>query len=118
MRTILIVDDEFASLEVLAVLFEGEGYRTLKAGDGAEALRLMAAESVDLVVTDAEMPILDGPRMVERMRADSRLRALPVILMSANGIHREGVAPPVRAFIGKPLRFDQLLELVTQTLSA
>src|SRR5205823_796564 len=114
---VLIVDDEFASLEVLALLFEGEGFRALEAGDGAEALRLLAAETIDIVVTDAEMPILDGPRMIERMRGDHRLRTVPVILMSANGAHRERVAPPVRAFIAKPLRFDQLLELVTQALS-
>jgi CheY-like chemotaxis protein len=117
MRTILIVDDEFASLEVLAVLFEGEGFRALKAADGAEALRLLAQESVDIVVTDAEMPILDGPRMVEAMRGDARLRALPVILMSANGLHEQAVLPPVRAFIGKPLRFDNLLALVRAALS-
>ena len=118
MRTILIVDDEYAALEVLAVLFEGEGFRALKAGDGAEGLRLLAAESVDLVVTDAEMPLLDGPRMIEAMRADARLGQLPVILMSANGVHAEKVAPPVRAFVHKPLRFDELLRVVLQLLSA
>jgi CheY-like chemotaxis protein len=117
MRTILIVDDEFASLQVLGVLFEGEGFRALKASDGAEALRLMAAETIDLVLTDAEMPILDGPRMVAAMRADARLKLLPVILMSANGIHEQRVAAPVRAFISKPLHFDSLLALVNDALS-
>jgi CheY-like chemotaxis protein len=117
MRTILIVDDEFAALEVLAVLFEGEGFRALKAGHGAEALEILARESVDIVVTDAEMPILDGPRLVERMRGEPRTVAVPVILMSANNWHERMVAPPVVAFIPKPLRFDDLLRLVRQTLS-
>src|SRR6266496_2532308 len=98
MRTILIVDDEFAALEVLALLFEGEGFRALKASNGAEALRLLGQETVDLVVTDAEMPILDGLRTIESMRSDPRLRKLPVILMSANGIHAQSVKAPVVAF--------------------
>jgi CheY-like chemotaxis protein len=118
MPTILIVDDEFGSLEVLAVLFEGEGFRALRAGHGADALALLATETVDVVLTDAEMPVLDGLRLIEHLRRDERLRALPVILMSANGLHQAAVAPPVVAFITKPLRFDDLLRLVRLQLSA
>jgi len=114
-QTILLVEDEYAALEVLTLLLEQEGYRCLAAADGVEALALLAAQPVDLVVTDYWMPRLDGLELVGRMREDQRWRDIPVILMSASAI--EGPLPPrVVAFLGKPLLFARLLELVKKAL--
>jgi CheY-like chemotaxis protein len=114
--TILVVDDEFASLEVLALLLEAEGYRVLTASDGAEALARLGVEGVELVVTDYMMPTMTGDELCRRMNAEARLRAVPVIMTTS--MYRDDVpaAPQVVALFIKPLRFDDLLVAVRNLL--
>ncbi len=115
--SILVVDDEFASLEVLALLLEAEGYRVLTASDGSEAFgRLAAAGEVDLVITDFMMPRMTGDELCRRMHGEPRLRAVPVIMTTAR--YRDDVppAPQVIALFVKPLRFDRLLAKVRETV--
>ena len=64
LRTILIVDDEWALAEVLSAILRDEGYRTLVAGNGREAEALLKNERVDLVVADFLMPIMDAPALI------------------------------------------------------
>ncbi|HEU4409935.1 MAG TPA: response regulator [Polyangiaceae bacterium] len=111
-RTILVADDEFASLEVLALLLEAEGYRVLTASDGAEALARLLAEGADLVITDYMMPRMTGDELCRRMADEPRLVATPVIMTTAR--YRDDVppAPQVAAFFVKPLRFAKLLAAV------
>ena len=86
MRTILIVDDEFASLEVLAVLFEGEGFRALKAGDGAEALRRVMHGPPRAILLDLTMPVMDGFAFLHALRERPGCADIPVIVFSARDI--------------------------------
>jgi len=90
MLTLLVADDEFAVLEVLAMALEGEGYRVLKAGDGSEALRALATQPCDIVICDDLMPMMTGSQLIEQMRADARYAAIPVVLM----VDVFGPAPP------------------------
>jgi|SRR5450755_942251 len=108
-HTILVVDDEFASLEVLALLLTGEGFRVLSASNGEEALELLAVSEVELVITDYKMPKMDGSELCARMLSDPRLASIPVIFTSAT--YRQDVPRPsnVRAFFSKPLLFRDLL---------
>ena len=77
-HNVLVVDDEFASLEVLALLLAGEGFRVVTASNGEEALlRLAEQRPVDLVITDYKMPKMDGSELCLEMLADPRLRAFP-----------------------------------------
>jgi CheY-like chemotaxis protein len=117
-HNILVVDDEFASLEVLALLLVGEGFRVVMASDGEEALlRLTEAETIDLVITDYKMPKMDGSELCLKMVADPRLRSIPVIFTSAT--YRQDVPRPsnVVAFFSKPLLFSELLRSVHRILS-
>ena len=82
MLTVLVADDEFAVLEVISMALEGEGHRILKAGDGADALRLLASQSCDVVVCDENMPVMNGHQLIAAMRAEPRLSAIPVILLA------------------------------------
>jgi CheY-like chemotaxis protein len=116
-RTILVVDDEFASLEVLALLLEAEGYRVLTASDGVEALGRLMVEGVDLVIADHMMPRMTGAELCRRMGEEPRLRAVPVIITTA--MYREDVppAPQIVAFFIKPLRFAKLLATVREIVA-
>ena len=73
MRTILIVDDEWALAEVLSAILRDEGYRTLVAGNGREAETLLKNERVDLVVADFLMPIMDAPALIAWMKDQPEL---------------------------------------------
>jgi CheY-like chemotaxis protein len=114
---VLVVDDEFASLEVLALLLVGEGFRVVTASNGEEALLRLTEQVVDLVITDYKMPKMDGSELCLRMLADPRLQSIPVIFTSAT--YRQDVHRPsnVTAFFSKPLLFSELLRSVHRILS-
>jgi len=116
-HTVLVVDDEYASLEVLALLLVGEGFQVLTASNGEEALQRLTEGPVDLVVTDYKMPKMDGAELCERMLADPRFSDIPVIFTSAT--YRQDVprASNVRAFFSKPLLFNSLLAATHQILA-
>jgi CheY-like chemotaxis protein len=85
MKTVLVVDDEYDIINTLEMILSMEGYLVRTAFHGREALQLLAASTTlpDVVLVDAMMPVMDGYRFIEALRADPRTRALPVVLMSA-----------------------------------
>jgi class 3 adenylate cyclase len=83
---ILVVDDNEDNRYTLTERLKREGYADpATAGDGAEALARLAAEPFDLVLLDVMMPVLDGIETLARLKADERLRHLPVVMISAVG---------------------------------
>lgn len=80
METILICDDESDIRRILNIYLSGEGYRILEAEDGQRALEVMESESVQLVLMDVMMPVMDGVEATRRLRETS---SVPVILLTA-----------------------------------
>ena len=115
---VLVVDDEFASLEVMALMLTGEGFRVFTANDGEEALEQLSAASIAVVITDYKMPKMDGSELCLRMLADERFRLIPVIFTSAT--YRQDVPRPsnVVAFFSKPLLFRDVLSAVHRILKS
>lgn len=115
-HNVLIVDDEYASLEVLALLMSGEGYQVFTASDGEEALLQLAKVAIALVITDYKMPKMDGSELCLRMLADPRWDRIPVVFTSAT--YRQDVPRPsnVVAFFSKPLFFRDVLRTVQRIL--
>jgi CheY-like chemotaxis protein len=111
MLTVLVAEDEFAVLEVLSLALEAEGHRLLKAGDGADALRLLASQPVDVVVSDDIMPLLTGRQLVEAMRVEPRLSAIPVVLLidpwAAAPAGQDGLV-----VLRKPSQLSEVIEAV------
>jgi adenylate cyclase len=81
--TILVVDDEEENRELLARRLTREGHRVRVAKGGLEAIALLDAEPVDLVLLDVMMPDLDGPAVLERLKQDPERRHIPVLMISA-----------------------------------
>nr|WP_255651398.1 response regulator [Corallococcus sp. AS-1-12] len=86
-RRILVVDDSPLTRELVANLLEAVGYDTLRAADGPSALEQLAQEGppVELVVTDLEMPEMDGVELTRRLKADPARRGLPVVILTTRG---------------------------------
>lgn len=113
MRTVLVIDDEFGTVEVLVAALEDAGYRVLTAANGRRALERLEENKPDLVISDFMMPLMDGAALVTAMRTNPSFRDIPVIMMSAAPEaalrkHLDGY----EAFLRKPFRIPALLEIV------
>ena len=106
-RTVLIVDDEPAIVELLALLFEDEGFEVARAYDGEQGLTLAKSLHPDLIISDVSMPRLTGLDLVRGVRANGT-REVPVILMSA--VVRD-VAAEKCVFVPKPFDLERMLSL-------
>lgn len=113
--TILVVDDEYSSLEVLVLLLEQQGYVVVSASDGVEALAKLPAATPDLVLTDYMMPKMNGLELCERMRRDDGMKNIPVILMSGS-FSGDLDGTQVISFLRKPFLFDRLMEKIRHAL--
>ena len=119
-KLILVVDDEKDIVEIVRDLLEGEGYQILSAYDGQEALDQLQRHRIDGVVLDIKMPVLDGMRVIERMRADAKIKDLPVVVLTATQVIREAQEQfkklKVDAWLSKPFEPNELLSAVAKVL--
>ncbi|MDP9259220.1 MAG: response regulator [Actinomycetota bacterium] len=118
-RTLLVVEDSFMVRELQRSILEAAGYRVVTAKHGVEALEQLAAHSeIDLVVTDVDMPEMDGLALTEAIRASAEWAALPIIVVSSRHSdedRRRGVEAGADAYMVKD-SFDQhaLLDTVAR----
>lgn len=82
-QSVLIVDDEFGLADITADLLRDIGYDVELAINGKLALASLATRRADIVLTDLMMPVMDGPELIRRIRADPALASIPIILMTA-----------------------------------
>jgi two-component system chemotaxis sensor kinase CheA len=119
---VLVVDDQFTVRELERSILEAAGYRVDTARDGSEAFAKVVSEpDVGLVVTDVEMPEMDGIELVRSIRAEPDFSSLPIVVVSARGSdedRRRGVEMGADAYIVKD-EFNQqaLLETVERLLA-
>ncbi|PPC78934.1 hypothetical protein C4K68_02720 [Pokkaliibacter plantistimulans] len=115
---VLVAEDSITSRSLLKMILESAGYQVITANDGMDAWERLRQESVDLLVSDVEMPRMDGFELTARLRADRRLENLPVILVTAlsrSEDRERGLEVGANAYIVKS-GFDQgnLLDVVRQ----
>lgn len=119
---IMVVDDSLTVRRVTQRLLEREGFRVQLAKDGLDAMEQLSADELpDVVLSDIEMPRMDGFDLVRNMRADSRLAGLPVIMITSRIAqkHRDYAEQlGVDHYLGKPYDEDQLLELINKYTSS
>ena len=118
METILIVDDEKNYTLILAAILEDEGFETLTANSGPEALAILSESDVDLVLTDMKMPSMDGIDLLELVKKEDA--DLPVIMMTAHGTVEKAVEAMQKGaynYILKPFDNEQLVLYVSKAVS-
>ena len=118
---VMVVDDSITVRRVTQRLLKREGYRVVLAADGLQALELLQDEKPTLVLSDIEMPRMDGFDLARNIRGDSRLRDLPIIMITSRIAekHREHARElGVDHYLGKPYSEDELMRLVRHYCSA
>ena len=118
MKTILVVDDELGSAEVLALILEEEGYRAFCAVNGALGLAKAIEVLPDLVIVDYMMPLMDGAEFARALRADPRLAHTRIVLNSGlpEFVIRDQF-DTYDAFLRKPFKVETLLAVIQRLLS-
>jgi len=112
---VLVVDDSITVRRVTQRLLKREGFRVALASDGLQALELLQVEKPSVVLTDIEMPRMDGFDLVRNIRADAKLRDLPIIMITSRIAekHRDYAhSLKVDHYLGKPYPEDELIALV------
>ena len=108
MKTVLSVDDSASMRQMVTFVLEGAGYRVLQAEDGEAALAKLAGMRPDMIITDMNMPRLDGIGLIKRLRADPKMSGLPILMLSTESEEAKkqaGKAAGATGWIVKP--FDQ-----------
>lgn len=119
---ILVVDDSETVRAIILKTLKMSGIALntpLEASNGSEALALLKEQWVDLVLTDINMPEMGGVELIERMKDDEILKAIPVVVVSTEGSAtriEELKAKGVKAYIRKPFTPEQIREVVDEVL--
>ena len=117
MKTILVVDDEFDTRSALQMLLELEGFAVVSAQNGEVALKEIAQQRPDIILTDWMMPVMDGLDLCRHIRADPEIQTIPIIMLTAvpSAVHSKDEVWD--SLLSKPADFNQLLPLMNRLLS-
>lgn len=120
-RKILVVDDSPLTRELLSSLLEAVGYDIVNANDGSEAIDRLGREAVDMVVTDLEMPKVDGLELTRRLKSHPTLHTLPVVIVTTRGSdadRRKGMEAGADGYVTKgDLVRQDLVDVVSRLLA-
>jgi len=117
--TALVVDDSLSARRSLAQFMHDVGYQVRQARDGSEALEIIQARCPDILLSDLEMPRMNGLELAGRLRADPRTARLPIILITSRATPRhqqEALTAGVDAYVTKPFSEERLLAEIQRLL--
>ena len=120
-KTILSVDDSASVLQMVKLTLAGGGYSVVQAANGAEGLAKARAGGIDMVLTDLNMPVMNGIAMIRELRKLPQCTGVPIIFLtteSAANMKQEAKAAGATGWITKPFQQDQLLAVVRKVLGA
>ena len=108
---VLLAEDDKALRRYLEVVLERAGYKVEPAADGIEAMRILLSTRIDIVITDAVMPNLNGNQLCRFIRSSEVLANLPIVLLSALDRKNAGAeTEQANAFLAKPVSPEDLLQ--------
>lgn len=118
-KRIMSVDDSVSIRQMVSFTLKGAGYEVIEAVDGRDALLKLDGNPVDMVITDLNMPNIDGIGLIRELRAKPECRFMPIIMLtteSQDSIKQEGRAAGATGWIVKPFKTEQLLAVVKKVL--
>lgn len=114
-KTIMIVDDSASMRQVIGIALKGEGYTVIEGKDGKDALSKLTGQKVHLIISDVNMPVMDGITFLKEVKQLPNYKFTPILMLtteSEESKKREGQAAGARAWMVKPFKSDQLLNAV------
>jgi len=118
-KTIMIVDDSASMRQVVGIALKSAGYEVLEGRDGKDALSKLTGQKVNLIISDVNMPVMDGIAFLKAVKQMAHYKFTPIIMLtteSAEAKKREGQAAGARAWVVKPFRPEQLLVAVSKLI--
>jgi len=118
-KTALIVDDSVSMRQMVAFTLKQAGFTVIEGGNGQEALERVKGQKVELVITDLNMPVMDGITLVKTLRAKPDFKFTPILLLtteSQDSKKQEGRAAGATGWIVKPFQPDALLKVVAKVV--
>lgn len=119
MAKILAVDDSASMRQMVSFTLQGAGYEVVEASDGQDALNKAKQGQVDLVLSDVNMPVMDGIALIKNLRSLPSYKFTPILMLtteSAADKKSEGKAAGATGWIVKPFNPDQLLNTIKKVL--
>jgi two-component system chemotaxis response regulator CheY len=118
-RTILIVDDSTSIRQIVAFTLKQAGFAVLEGSNGQEGLAQLDTQRVDLIVTDLNMPVMDGITFVKNVRSRPNTKGVPVLMLtteSQDSKKKEGKAAGATGWLVKPFHPEKLLQTIARVL--
>ncbi|HMY97514.1 MAG: response regulator [Pseudomonadales bacterium] len=118
-KSIMIVDDSASLRQVVGIALKGAGYEVVEACDGKDALTKLDGRKIHLIISDVNMPNMDGITFVKEVKKLPSYRFTPVIMLtteSQEGKKAEGQAAGAKAWVVKPFQPAQMLQAVSKLI--
>ncbi|WP_115716958.1 response regulator [Gallaecimonas mangrovi] len=118
-KTVLVVDDSASFRQVVALALKGAGYQVIDACDGKDGLSKLDGRKVNLIISDVNMPVMDGISFVKAAKQLPAYKFTPVIMLtteSGEALKAQGKAAGVRAWVVKPFQPPVLLDAVSKLI--
>lgn len=118
-KTVLTVDDSASIRQMVAFTLKSAGYSVIEAVDGQDGLDKAKANAVDLVLTDQNMPKMDGLTLIKTLRGLSQFRVTPILMLtteSSDAMKAQGKAAGATGWLVKPFDPQKLLEVVKKVI--
>jgi CheY-like chemotaxis protein len=116
-KTVMVVEDDRGTSDLLRQIVEEQGLRCIPASSGLAALEMALDERPSLITLDLDLPDTDGHRVLHRLLADDRTRAIPIVLVTGYSRYLpNGDCHRVAAVLEKPIDVDALSDLLVQLL--
>jgi len=118
-KTVLIVDDSASLRQVVNIALKGAGYNVIEACDGKDALSKLNGEKIHLIISDVNMPNMDGITFVKEAKKLSNYKFTPIIMLTTESQEdkkKEGQAAGAKAWVVKPFQPAQMLSAVEKLI--
>ncbi len=116
-KTIMVVDDSASLRQVVSIALRGAGYDVLEGSDGKDALGKLTGQKIHLIISDVNMPNMDGITFVKEVKKHPTYKFVPIIMLtteSQEGKKQEGQAAGAKAWVVKPFKPEQMLTAVSK----
>jgi two-component system chemotaxis response regulator CheY len=118
-KRILLVDDSASVRQVVAIALRRAGYETFEASNGKEALAMLDGEKMNLIISDVNMPVMNGIEFVKAVKAHPTSKFTPIVMLTTEGqedMKQAGKSAGAKAWIVKPFNPPQLLDVVSKLI--